>query len=95
MTRRERVKWFKAEVDADYYKWRAGRRDHRGARYRREITVHGHIRAIGKLLDSKRNGQKRKVFGVEWIVVRPEFRGLFKPRQVAEARRRIARYWSE
>jgi len=92
MTKRERAGWFHDALMHDYYQWRAGMRqpNWRGVRFRGNVTKLGAVRAIKQLLNSPKNRRlNSKEYGAELLVVKKQFRPLFSPDEIKEARRRL------
>src|SRR5688572_8134311 len=91
MKKSERAAWFSDRVLYDYYRWRSTlpRGSRRGVRYRGLITRYGALGAAKRLLNSQSNRRKRESFGIEYLVIEPQFKPLFTGSEIAEAKSRL------
>src|SRR5438876_309068 len=78
--------YFHAVLTARCYKDPAWRKC---ARFKANLTRYGGVKAMRRLLDSKRNWFKNQDAGAEPYVLKPQFKALFTDKERAEARRRI------
>ena len=91
ITKAQLAEWLTDKLLIDYYRWRlrlpAGSRQ--GTRYKSMITKLGGVAAMKQLLQSKANRRQPSSFGAEYFVTLPQFRALFTPEDLAEARARL------